>query len=66
MEEQKLTAELAAVKMKKEDAIRNIRKWREGERREVSEGRNERKIKRNLGTKRRRTENTVSRELEEK
>ena len=31
VEEQTLTEELAAVKIKKEDAIRKIRKWRGGE-----------------------------------
>ena len=43
MEEQKLTTELVAVKIKKKDAIGKRRKWRGGEGREMREGRNESK-----------------------
>ena len=43
MEEQTLTAELAAVKIKVEDAISKRRKWRGGEGREKREWNNERK-----------------------
>ena len=43
MEEKKLTTELVAVKIKKEDAIGKRRKWRGGEEREMREGRNESK-----------------------
>ena len=43
MEEQTLTAELAAVMINKEDAISKRRKWKGGEGREMREGRKERK-----------------------
>ena len=43
MEEQKLTAELVAVTIKKKDAIGKRRKWRGGEGREMREGRNKSK-----------------------
>ena len=44
MEEQTLTAKLAAVKIKKEDAIGKRRKWRGGEGREMRDkNREERK-----------------------
>ena len=62
MEEQELTAELAAVKIKKKDAIRKRRKWRRGKGGEG--GRSERK--RDLGTRRGRRGHTERRELSEK
>ena len=43
LEEQTLTAELAAVKIMKEDAIRKRWKWRGGEGREMRKGRHKRK-----------------------
>ena len=43
MEEQKLTAKLVAVMIKKKVAICKRRKWRGEEGREMREGRNERK-----------------------
>ena len=42
-EQQKLAAELVAVKIKKKDAIDKRRKWRGGEGREMREGCNESK-----------------------
>ena len=43
MEEKELTAELAAVKTKKEDAIGKRSKWRGGDGSEMREGHNKRK-----------------------
>ena len=67
MEEQELTAHLAAMKIKKEDAIGKRRNWRGGEGREVREGGSERKREeRDLGTRRARRGHTERRELAEK
>ena len=63
MVEQTLTAELAAVKIKKRDAISKRRKWRVGEGREMREGRNERRREEEYMGKKKRKENTVGREL---
>ena len=53
MEEQTITEELAAVKIKKEDAISKRRKWRGGEGREMREGHNERRRKEEIRAKKR-------------
>ena len=63
-EEQKMTAELVAVKIKKKDFIR--KRKRGGEGRELREGCNERKSEKSLGTRRGRKENILRRELAEK
>ena len=65
MEEQELTAELAAVKIKKKDAICKSRKWRGGK--EGEGKRSERKREeRDLGTRRGKRGHTERRELAEK
>ena len=66
IEEQTLTAELAAVKIKKRDAISKRRKWRGGGGMEMREGCNERKREEEYMGKKKRKENTVRRELPEK
>ena len=53
MEEQKLTAELVAVKITKNDAIGKRRMWRGGEGRERREGRYERKREEEIRDKKR-------------
>ena len=53
MEEQTLTAKLAAVKIKKEDAISKRRKWSGGEGMDMRKGRNERKREEELRDKKR-------------
>ena len=65
LEEQELTAELAALKIKKKDAIHKRRKWRGGKGGEG--GCSERKREeRDLGTKKGRRGHTERRELSEK
>ena len=66
-EEQKLTAKLVALKIKKKDAIGKRRRWRGGEGREMREGQYETKSEEEFRDKKGEgKENTVRRELVEK
>ena len=65
MEEQELTAKLAAVKIKKKDAICKRRKWRGGKGGEEW-GSESKREERDLGTRRGRRGHKERRELSEK